>query len=225
MSRSSRSGSSSSPSCGPVSSSWRVSTSGVGMLHGDRRHGRSRAPGRHQHDRAAVGRQRGLADRGRARHVRRVPRLVRDHVLRLYLAMVLCWFAHHPGRGLRVPRQARRGALAPHLGCPADHGQPARPAADRRGPGRPAERTAHQRQPELHGVVLGPAPALRRIHRGDVRADLPAARGDVPVPENHRRHARAILAPARRVAPSPPPPSLASSSGRTSRPARRSSST
>ena len=56
---------------------------GVGMLHSVVGRGRRRPPGRHQHDRAAVGRQRGLADRGRRGHVRGVSRLVRDHVLRL----------------------------------------------------------------------------------------------------------------------------------------------
>src|SRR5262249_1639528 len=44
---------------------------------------RGRPPGGDQHDRAAVGRQRGLADRGGRRDLRRVPRLVRDHVLRV----------------------------------------------------------------------------------------------------------------------------------------------
>ena len=51
------------------------------------------------------------------------------------------------------------------------------------------------------GVVLGPAAAVRALHRHHPGADLPAARRDVPVPEDHRRHARAVLAAARRVAP------------------------
>ena len=66
------------------------------------------------------------------------------------------------------------------------------------------------------GVVLGPVPALRRLHRGHLRSHLPAARRHVPVPEDHGRHARAI--PARRPAASPRsprPPCSASSSGRT----------
>src|ERR1019366_2332931 len=45
------------------------------------RQGRGGPQGCHQHDRAALGWQGGLADRGRGRHVRRVPRLVRDDVL------------------------------------------------------------------------------------------------------------------------------------------------
>ena len=43
--------------------------------------------------------------------------------------------------------------------------------------------------PELHRLVLGPAPALRPVHRHHPGPDLPAARRDVLVPEDHRRHA------------------------------------
>ena len=168
---------------------------GVGMLHGVVGTDEAGPPGGHQHDRAAVGRQRGLADRGRGRHVRRVPRLVRDDVLGLQpRAGPAAGLPDRPRCGLRIPRQARRGPLAPHLGCAAHRGQPAGPAADRRGPGRIAARTAHQLRPELHRLVLGPAPALRPVHRRHPGADLPAARRDVLVPEDHRRHARAVLA-------------------------------
>ena len=48
-------------------------------------------------------------------------------------------------------------------------------------------RAADQLQPELHRLLLGPLPALRGDHRGHAGADLPAARGDVHVAENHRR--------------------------------------
>ncbi len=54
---------------------------GVGMLHTIVGRTRHRAAGRAEHDRPVVGRQRGVADRRRRRHVRRVPRLVRDDVL------------------------------------------------------------------------------------------------------------------------------------------------
>ena len=109
-----------------------------------------------------------------------------------YLALVLLLaVADRPRRVLRVPRQARRAALAPHLGRLADRGQPAGPAADRGGPGRPAARAAHQLPPGIHRVILGPAAAVRAVHRGHPGADLPAARRDVPGPEDHRRHARA----------------------------------
>src|ERR1035437_4513151 len=160
------------------------------------RPGRGRPPGRHQHDRAAVGRQRGLAGRGRGRHVRRVSRLVRDDVFGLLpRAGPAAGVPDRPRRVLRVPRQARRRALASHLGCLADRGQPAGPAADRRGPRRHAARTADQLQPELHRVILEPAPALRPADRGHPGIDLPAARRDFPVPEDPRHHARAFQAP------------------------------
>ena len=160
-----------------------------------RRPGRPGPPGGHQHDRAAVGRQRGLADRGRRGHVRRVPRLVRDDVLRpVPRDGAAADVAHRPRRGLRVPGEARRRPLAPHLGRRADRGQPARAAADRHRAGRPAARRAHQFGPELHRVILGSVPALRDCHRSHPGAALPAARGDVPVPENHRRPARAVRA-------------------------------
>jgi cytochrome bd-type quinol oxidase subunit 2 len=88
-----------------------------------RRPGRGRPPGRDQHDRAAVGRQRGLADRRRGRHVRRVPGLVRDDVLGLQpRAGPAAGRPDRPRRGVRVPRQARRGPLAPHLGRAATTG-------------------------------------------------------------------------------------------------------
>ena len=74
------SGSSSSPCSGRGSSSSRGSTSAsaCSTAWSDGTRG---PPGRHRHHRAALGRQRGLADRGRGRDVRRLPRLVRDHVL------------------------------------------------------------------------------------------------------------------------------------------------
>ena len=76
----------------------------------------------------------------------------------------------------------------------ADRRQPAGPAADRRGPGRAAARAADQLGPELHRLVLGPAAALRPVDRGHPGPGLPTARRDILVPEDHRRHARAVLA-------------------------------
>ena len=40
--------------------------------------------------------------------------------------------------------------------------------------------------PELHRLLLGPAPAVRPVHRRHPGAGLPAARRDVLVPEDHR---------------------------------------
>ena len=54
---------------------------GVGMLHAVVGRDEAEPPRRDQHDRAALGRQRGMADRRGRRHVRRLPRLVRDDVL------------------------------------------------------------------------------------------------------------------------------------------------
>ena len=66
------------------------------------------------------------------------------------------------------------------------------------------------------GSFWDPAAALRAVHRGHAGADLPAARRDVPVPENHRRHGANVPggSPARWPR-SPPPRSWASPSGRT----------
>ena len=90
---------------------------GVGMLLPDPGPGRARTPRPDQHDRAGLGRQRGLAaGRGR-RDVRSLPRVVRDPVQRLLPAA-----AGHPARvdrprgRVRVPAQATRSALAQPLG-------------------------------------------------------------------------------------------------------------
>ena len=113
----------------------------------------------------------------------------------LYLAMVLLLISLII-RGVAFEYRGKRDAvrMAPHLGRGADRGQPARPVRHRRRPGRPAARAADQLQPELHRLILGSVPAVRGVHRGHAGADLPAARGDVPVPENDRQHARAVRA-------------------------------
>ena len=54
---------------------------GVGMLHTIVGKTDTEQRDRDQHDRSLVGRQRGLADRRRRGHLRRLPRLVRDDVL------------------------------------------------------------------------------------------------------------------------------------------------
>ena len=89
---------------------------GVGMLLRSRPQ-RQPSGARYPHDRAGLGRQRGLADRRRRRDVRRLPGVVRDAVLRLLPRAV-----PDPGRAdrarrrVRVPRQARRPALARRAG-------------------------------------------------------------------------------------------------------------
>ena len=89
---------------------------GVGMLHGRVGPHRRGAPAGDRLDRAALGRQRGLADRRRRRHVRRLPRLVRDDVLRpLPAAGPAAGRAHRPRRLVRVPGQAGLPPVAGHL--------------------------------------------------------------------------------------------------------------
>ena len=54
---------------------------GVGVLHTIVGKTDAERAARDQHDRPLVGRQRGVADRRRRRHLRRLPELVRDDVL------------------------------------------------------------------------------------------------------------------------------------------------
>ena len=90
---------------------------GVGMLLpvlGRRRH---RAAGHDQHHRPGLGRQRGVAARRRRRHLRGVPRVVRDAVQRLLPAAAADPARPDRARGrLRVPRQAPRRPVARPLG-------------------------------------------------------------------------------------------------------------
>ena len=74
-------------------------------------------------------------------------------------------------------------------------------SADRYRAGRPAGRAAHRFGAELHRVVLGPAPALRRLHRGHLRSHLPAARSHVPGPETTGEMYQRSQLQARRIAP------------------------
>ena len=90
---------------------------GVGMLLPVLGRDDDRAPGPDQHHRPGLGRQRGVADRRRRRHVRRVPGVVRHPVQRLLPAA-----AADPGRAdrargrVRVPGQGRQRPLAAPLG-------------------------------------------------------------------------------------------------------------
>ena len=76
------------------------------------RQDRARAPGRGQLDRPVLGRQRGVADRGRSGDLRCLPAVVRHDVLDLLSRARRR--APRPlgaGRGLRVPLEARRPAV------------------------------------------------------------------------------------------------------------------
>ena len=139
---------------------------GVGMLHG--------VVGRDEQDRglairtigAGLGRQRGLADRRRGRDLRRLPRLVRDHVLRLLPGLPAAAGGPDRPRGVvRVPRQARQPPLAAVV-VPGHHRrEPARAPAHRHGAGQPAARGADRRRPGVHRDLRRPAQRLRPVHR------------------------------------------------------------
>ncbi len=75
------------------------------------RQGRPASSRDDQLDRHRLGRQRGVAARGRRRDLRRLPALVRDDVQRLLPRAVPGARGPHPARRrVRVPRQARLGA-------------------------------------------------------------------------------------------------------------------
>ena len=163
-----------------------------------RRAARAARPYRHraargdQHDRPLVGRQRGVAGRGRRRHVRRLPGVVRDDVLRaLPGAAAGAAGADGARRGVRVPGQERRSSLAGDVDMVPDARQPADPAADRRRPRRPAERPADRLPPRLHRQLLRPAHPLRPVDGGHAARAVPAARRHVPEAAHHGRAARA----------------------------------
>ncbi len=169
-----------------------------------RRAARAARPHRHraargdQHDRPLVGRQRGVAGRGRRGHVRSLPGVVRDDVLRALPGAA----AGAPGAdgargGVRVPGQERRSPLAGDVDVVPDARQPADPAADRRRPRRPAGRPADRLPPRLHRQLLRPAHPLRPVDRGDAARAVPAARRHVPEAAHHRRAARARAPPPR----------------------------
>ena len=86
---------------------------GVGMLHSFVGRTDTEQARRDQHDRPVLGRQRGVADRGRRGDLRRVPRLVRHHVLGLLpRPAARARRADGPRRVVRVPRQDRGSAPA-----------------------------------------------------------------------------------------------------------------
>ena len=163
---------------------------GVGMLHTIV--GKTEAErGGAGHDRPVLGRQRGLAGRRRRGHVRGVPRLVRDDVLRSVPgAAARADRADGPRGGVRLPRQVRGPALAAHLDVVHDDRQPADPAAARHRPGRPAGRSADQLQPELHRQLLQPADTVRHLDGTDAGRAVPATRRDVPQAQVNRRGER-----------------------------------
>ncbi len=153
---------------------------GVGHAAADPRPRRRRAALDHLHDRPGLGRQRGVAADRRRRHVRGVPGVVRDALLRLLPGAV-----PDPGRadrarrGVRVPRQARHRALARHLGR-GDRGRERgpRPAV---GGGllQPGPRRGARRRPRVRGNVLATCSTPTRCWAGVAVLLLCAAQGAI----------------------------------------------
>jgi len=107
----------------------------------------------------------------------------------MVMLAVSAWQLRHGGDREVFTRSARLSlvVLVPAilftlLGRPADRGRRAGTVPDRRGPRRPAARAADQRRPELHRLLLGPAAALRDLHRDHPGAYLPAAWRRSPAP-------------------------------------------
>ena len=193
------SGSCSSPSSGPATSSWRASTSASACCCRVRRARRDRPPGHDQHHRPGLGRQRGLAARRRRRHLRRVPRVVREPVLRL-----LPRAAAHPGRAdrargrVRVPRQDRRATAGAAAGTSRSSigSARARPALGRRvrqHRARACRSTPTTSTPARCFTLLNPYALLGGLATLLLFA---AARRRVPRPQDRRRRPRAGPRPA-----------------------------
>ena len=121
-------------SCGSGTSSSRASTSASACSLRASAHERRRAARDHPHDRAGLGRQRGVADHRRRRDLRRLPRVVRDAVLGLLPgALPHPRRAHRPRRRVRVLGQGRPPAWRAGVGVGDRPRQlrPRRPAVGR----------------------------------------------------------------------------------------------
>ena len=154
---------------------------GVGMLlRVDRAHER-RAPGGHPLDRARVGRQRGLAHRGGRRHLRGLPRVVRDALQRLLpRALPHPPRAHLPRRRVRVLGQARHAGVARPLGVGHRHRQrPRRPAVGR-GAGPTSCAASRSTPARVRRQLRRPAEPLRAAGRPRDAVALPRPRRAVP---------------------------------------------
>ena len=107
-----------------------------------------------------------------AAHVRRLPGLVRHHVLRRLPGVGAAAGRRSSCAGSRsssaTSGTARAGARS--WDAAADRRQPARPAADRGGPGRPAARPADRRRAGVRRQLLGPAQPVLPVRRVDLGA-------------------------------------------------------
>ncbi len=121
----------------------------------------------HQHDRARLGRQRGLDPDRRRGDLRRLPALVRHPVQRLLpRAPPDAGRPHRPRGGLRVPQQGQASGLAGAVGLGdlLRQRDPRPPLG--RGPRQPSEGHADRRRQELHRRLLRPSERRTRCSRG-----------------------------------------------------------
>ena len=104
-----------------------------------------------------------------------------------YLALVVLLLALMlRGLSFEYQRKSRRPALALHLALVADDRQRAHPTARRRGPGRPAARTAHRQGAPVHRQLLHPPHAVRAVDGCDDAGPVVADGRHVPVAQDHR---------------------------------------
>ena len=174
---------------GAASCSSRASTSAWACCT-VRRHERRRAARRDQHDRAGVGRQRGLADRRRRRHVRRLPRVVCDDVLGLLPGARGCARgADHPRRVVRVPRAARQRRWRWTWSATLTLGSVLVPLLVGCALGNLLRGVPIDSSHEYTGTLLHTAQPLRSVRRGHPRAALPGARRRLPGAQDQGRRA------------------------------------
>ena len=163
---------------------------GVGMLLPVIAGDRDRAPRHAQHDRPGLGRQRGLGARGRRRHIRRLPRVVRHPVQRVLPAAAAD--PRRPDRArpcLRVPRASATtrpggarwdlaiviGSAVPALLWGVAFANIVRGSPDRREQG-------------VHRFAVDVAQPLRPARWDGHIHPVHHPRSDVPRPEDRRRH-------------------------------------
>ncbi len=126
-----------------------------------------------------------------ASHLRRLPVVVRHHVLHLLPGPGRR--AGRPDRAggvLRVQPQDRRSAVARHLALVADHRQPPDPPAARYRPRRPAPRAADRLSAQLHRQLRRAAGSLRPLHRAHLDRVVAVPRGGLPDPQDRGRTPR-----------------------------------
>ena len=119
-------------------------------------------------------------------HVRRLPGLVRHHVLHLLpgAAVVLVALMAR-GVSFEYQPQDRRPALAHAVALVPHHRQPARPVAARHRPRRHAARLPIDKSGNYTGTLLGAAAAVRPLHRGHAHVVCCSSGPTFLAPEDH----------------------------------------